>query len=559
MFTLEQEEYTREGIEWDYVNFGLDLQPTIELIESTQPIGILSCLDEECIMPKATDLTFTEKVQALWEKPKGSSPTHAGSSKFRPTRFGAGFIVKHYAGDVEYRTQGWLEKNKDPINDAVARLLATSTIPSIATLFAEYAEDAVSSSTSGGGILKKVKRGAFRTVGQRHKEQLGQLMSQLSSTQPHFVRCIVPNSSKDPTRVDVNLVLDQLRCNGVLEGIRIARLGYPNRHSFAEFRNRYEVLTPPGVVPKGYMDGRKIVENMAEGLELDKDFYKIGATKIFFKAGILADLEERRDNLLTDLFRRFQSAARMHVARRRISKLMNRAQAVKTIQRNARIYLKLRDWPWWSLFIKVRPLLAATRSDEELVRKHAELMLVKERAERDEVEKKRLDELRVKLIDEKKKVEGELEGERRLGRDREGLLERSKTKEGELKERVKELEGDLDVLGSERETLISALGVERDKLRGLKIEFEQAVLQSGMLERQGVDWRKREEELLKDSKGRAGVVAGLEKERGELRAKVEELKREVGSKEEGLKRAKERADLGVAELEKRLQLEKGKT
>src|SRR6478736_5195576 len=114
MFTLEQEEYAREGIEWDYVNFGLDLQPTIELIESSQPIGILSLLDEECIMPKATDLTFTEKVQNMWDPPKGAQAVHPGTAKFRHTRFGQGFVVKHYAGDVEYRTEGWLEKNKDP-------------------------------------------------------------------------------------------------------------------------------------------------------------------------------------------------------------------------------------------------------------------------------------------------------------------------------------------------------------------------------------------------------------------------------------------------------------
>ncbi len=163
-------------------------------------------------MPKATDLTFTEKVQQLWEPPRGIAPTHPGSNKLRHTRFGKGFVIKHYAGDVEYTTEGWLEKNKDPINEALAKLLSQSDIPSIASLFAEYAEDA----SSQVGVVKRVKRGAFRTVGQRHKEQLGQLMSQLSATQPHFVRCIVPNGQKKPGQVDANLVLDQLRCNGVL-------------------------------------------------------------------------------------------------------------------------------------------------------------------------------------------------------------------------------------------------------------------------------------------------------------------------------------------------------
>ena len=553
MFTLEQEEYTREGIEWDYVNFGLDLQPTIELIESSQPIGILSCLDEECIMPKATDQTFTEKVEGLWQTPGKSSPIHPGSAKFRSTRFGQGFIVKHYAGDVEYRTQGWLEKNKDPINEAVARLLALSEIPAIASLFSEYAEAANST-----GVFKKVKRGAFRTVGQRHKEQLGQLMHQLSSTQPHFVRCIVPNSEKRPGKLETNLVLDQLRCNGVLEGIRIARLGYPNRHSFTEFRQRYELLTP-GVIPQGYLDGRKAAAKIAEALELDKGFYKIGATKIFFKAGVLAELEERRDDLLTDVFRRFQSAAKMHIARRRIRKLMNRSQAIRTIQRNARIYIQLRDWPWWSLYVKVRPLLAATRVDDELIRKQAELAMAKEREQRDQTEKLRLEELRASLIAEKANVEMKLSSERQIGREKDGMLERSKQREAELLEKISELEGDLDVLDGEREQSLSAAAKANEQLARVQHDFNQLVEQATLLEKDGSGWRVREAELLKDAKDRSSAYTKLENHRASLARQVEELQRVVTQKEDLLKRAKERAELNASELEKRLQLEKGRS
>ncbi|KIY33284.1 myosin heavy chain [Cryptococcus gattii E566] len=555
MFTLEQEEYAREGIQWDYVNFGLDLQPTIELIESTQPVGILSLLDEECIMPKATDLTFTEKVQNLWEVPKGASTAnrHPGSTKFKATRFGAGFVIKHYAGDVEYRTQGWLEKNKDPINDAVARLLATSEISAIAGLFAEYAEDTSASV----GVVKKVKRGAFRTVGQRHKEQLGQLMQQLNSTQPHFVRCIVPNSEKRPGKFDVNLVLDQLRCNGVLEGIRIARLGYPNRHSFAEFRQRYEVLTP-GVIPPGYMDGRKAAERIAEALELDKDFYKIGATKIFFKAGILAELEERRDNLLHDIFQRLQSAARMYIARRRILKLINRTQAVRTIQRNARAYLELRDWPWWSLYVKVRPLLAATKVDDELAKKRAELAMAKERAERDEAERQRLEELRAGLLGEKEKMARDLEAERDLGREKELMLERSKIREAELLEKIEELEKGNELLDKEREQAVMTADRIKEKLAQVQGNFEALVEQTSLLEKQGSDWQKREAELLKDFKERSSTYAKMEREKKDLEGQVGELKREVNSKEEAMKRLKERLEASRIESEKRLAMEKSK-
>jgi myosin heavy chain 9/10/11/14 len=361
MFVLEQEEYTREGIEWDYVNFGQDLQPTIDLIEATgATIGVLSCLDEECIMPGANDLTFTNKLHQLWsaELPPGDEP-HPGHFKYEPSRFDQGFLVQHYAGKVEYRTDGWLEKNKDPLNDNLTRVMAASTERHIATCFAEYADGALSTgpsvnSLAGGfaGGRRMVKKGAFRTVGQRHKEQLASLMAQLQATQPHFVRCIVPNGLKKPGRVDAPLVLDQLRCNGVLEGIRIARLGYPNRLPFVEFRQRYEVLTP-GILPRGYMDGRKACIRMADALELDGSIFKIGTSKIFFKAGVLAELEERRDALLFDIFSRFQAMARKRSARRQIKKILNRAIAIRTIQRNARQYNQLREWPWWQLYTKV--------------------------------------------------------------------------------------------------------------------------------------------------------------------------------------------------------------
>lgn len=359
MFVLEQEEYAREGIEWDYVNFGLDLQPTIDLIETSgSTIGILSLLDEECIMPKATDLTFTNKLNSLWaiDAPVGEE-NHPGKTKYEPSRFEQGFTVHHYAGRVEYRTDGWLDKNKDPLNDNVTRVLAASSEKYIASLFADYADapgivSAHVNAFSTGGKKRMTKKGAFRTVGQRHKEQLASLMSQLQATQPHFVRCIVPNTHKKPGRIDVPLVLDQLRCNGVLEGIRIARLGYPNRLPFVEFRQRYEVLTP-GVIPRGYMDGRKACLRMVDALELDKSIFRIGTSKIFFKASVLAELEERRDALLFDVFSRLQAVARMFSARRQMKKVLNRAVAIRTIQRNARVYGELRDWPWWQLYTKV--------------------------------------------------------------------------------------------------------------------------------------------------------------------------------------------------------------
>ncbi|KAG1765567.1 P-loop containing nucleoside triphosphate hydrolase protein [Suillus occidentalis] len=549
MFVLEQEEYSREGIEWDYVNFKLDLQPTIDLIESSgNAIGILSCLDEECIMPKATDLTFTEKVHSIWSGDlRATEHPHPGRTKYTLPKFEQGFIITHYAGKVEYRTDGWLEKNKDPLNDNLTRVLASSSEPYVASLFQDFAgvfADIAPSSSAGfsAGKRRPIKRGAFRTVGQRHKEQLALLMAQLQATQPHFVRCIVPNANKKPGRVDVPLVLDQLRCNGVLEGIRIARLGYPNRLPFVEFRQRYEIMTP-GVIPRGYMDGRKSCIRIVEALDLDPELFRVGTSKIFFKAGVLADLEERRDALLFDVFSRLQAVARKFSARRQMKKVLNRAVAIRTIQRNARVYGELRDWPWWQLYTKVRPLLAATRNDEELRRKDVELQLIKERAERDQRERESLENVKMTLQAEKRKIIEDLEAERALALDKDAMLDRSKKREAELEEEIVALHADLDVLDSQLDRALHLQKEGDEKHETLRVAFDQAAEHLVRMESQQNEWR-----------AKRGRTFGHCISAGEQHAN-EDLRALVSQRDEDLTRAKERSETLVSDLQAKLGVE----
>ncbi|KAL1743339.1 nonmuscle myosin heavy chain b [Schizophyllum fasciatum] len=552
MFVLEQEEYAREGIKWDYVNFGLDLQPTIDLIEASgNVIGILSCLDEECIMPKATDLTFTNKLNAMWAGPVvRNEEAHPGRLKYEPSRFEQGFIIQHYAAKVEYRTDGWLEKNKDPLNDHLTRVLAQSSERCVASLFSDY----VSAGAVTIGKKRGLKKGAFRTVGQRHREQLASLMAQLQATQPHFVRCIVPNAHKKPGRVDVPLVLDQLRCNGVLEGIRIARLGYPNRLPFVEFRQRYEILTP-GIIPRGYMDGREACRRMVNALELDDAIFKIGTSKIFFKAGVLAELEERRDLLLFEIFSRLQAAARRYTARRQMRKILNRAVAIRTIQRNARVYGELRDWPWWQLYTKVRPLLAATRNDEELRRKEAELMLIKERAERDKQEREALQNLKMSLEAEKRRVEDALEAERALALDKDSLLERSKKRESDLEEDVLALQSDLDTLDSQLDRVMKLQKESEEKYEAMREMFDQAAEHLVRLESEQKEWLVREEELTGQLNAATEELDAVHADMDELRKVSEELKNLAIQREEDLDRLKDRSDVHLKELEGKLTVE----
>ncbi|EDQ99797.1 myosin II heavy chain [Laccaria bicolor S238N-H82] len=558
MFVLEQEEYAREGIKWDYVNFGLDLQPTIDLIEASgSVIGILSCLDEECIMPKATDLTFTNKLNAMWAGSLDDEDTyHPGKDKYEPSRFEQGFIIQHYAAKVEYRTDGWLEKNKDPLNDNITRVLAASSERYVSTLFAEYADSSLGGVGNMFTVGKKrtMKKGAFRTVAQRHKEQLASLMIQLRATQPHFVRCIVPNAHKKPGRVDVPLVLDQLRCNGVLEGIRIARLGYPNRLPFVEFRQRYEVLTP-GIIPRGYMDGREACRRMVKALELDDMIFKIGTSKIFFKAGVLAELEERRDLLLFEIFSRLQAVARMWTARRQVKKILNRAVAIRTIQRNARVYGELREWPWWQLYTKVRPLLAATRNDDELRKKEVELTLIKERAEREKQERENLESLKMSLEAEKRKIEDELEAERGLALDKDDLLERSKKREVELEEEVTALQADLDLLDSQLDRAMKLQKETEEKHEALRQVFDQAAEHLVRLETEQKEWESREQELNSQLGSAYEEIEAMRGDLDELQKVSEDLKNLALQREEDVIRAKERADVLVKEMEGKLDVE----
>ncbi|TPP57426.1 Non-muscle myosin II heavy chain [Fasciola gigantica] len=403
MFILEQEEYNREGIKWEFIDFGLDLQPTIDLIE--KPLGILALLDEECFFPKATDKSFVEKLLKTQEShPKMCKPEF---------RCSADFGVVHYAGRVDYISAGWLTKNMDPLNDNVVALFQASNDSLVQDIWkdAEIVSMAATAATDTAfGAVRGVRKGMLRTVSQLYKESLVRLMGVLKNTSPSFVRCIIPNHEKRPGRIDAPLVLDQLKCNGVLEGIRICRQGFPSRVLFQEFRQRYEILTP-NIISKGFMDGRKAVMKMLEVLELNSGLYRIGHSKIFFKAGVLAQLEEDRDIHLTDIIIRFQARARGYLSRRAREQRIQHLQAITVIQRNCVAYLKLRNWPWWRLFTKVRPLLTVTRQEEIVAAKEDELRKVREALEKITGEHGEVQRAYEKLTKEKNQLHAELQQE----------------------------------------------------------------------------------------------------------------------------------------------------
>jgi myosin protein heavy chain len=459
MFVLEQEEYAREQIEWQFIDFGKDLQPTIDLIEVTNPIGIFSCLDEDSVMPKATDRSFTDKLHSLWD---------TKSPKYRAARLRQGFVLTHYAAEVEYSTEGWLEKNKHPLNDNVTRLLAASQDSHVAELFSDCggADDEIDHPKS------RVKKGLFRTVAQRHKEQLSSLMNQLHSTHPHFVRCIIPNHKKRPKMLNAPLVLDQLRCNGVLEGIRIARTGFPNRLSFTEFRQRYEVLCRD--MPKGYMDGQSAAHIMLQKLALDKAWFRVGRTKVFFRAGVLAELEEKRDELIRTIMTRFQSVARGFVQRRISNKRLYRAEATRIIQHNFRAYLDMKSNPWWRLFSRMKPLLGETRTAQEVKRRDDKIKELEAKMRNDHMDRQKVEEERRRAEIEMQRIQQTLESERALALDKEEIFKRLQLREVELSEKLAGAIADQESLEDQLDELMLAKKKAEEELDLRKTQLEQA-------------------------------------------------------------------------------------
>ncbi|XP_023708183.1 myosin heavy chain, non-muscle isoform X2 [Cryptotermes secundus] len=545
MFILEQEEYQREGIEWKFIDFGLDLQPTIDLID--KPMGIMALLDEECWFPKATDKSFVEKLVGA----------HSVHPKFLKTDFRgvADFAVIHYAGRVDYSAAKWLMKNMDPLNENVVSLLQASQDPFVIHIWKDaeivgMAQQALTDTQFGA----RTRKGMFRTVSQLYKEQLAKLMVTLRNTNPNFVRCIIPNHEKRAGKIDAPLVLDQLRCNGVLEGIRICRQGFPNRIPFQEFRQRYELLTP-NVIPKGFMDGKKACEKMIHALELDPNLYRVGQSKIFFRAGVLAHLEEERDYKITDLIVNFQAFCRGYLARRNFHKRTQQLNAIRIIQRNCAAYLKLRNWQWWRLYTKVKPLLEVTKQEEKLTQKEDELKQVKEKLD---VQLRSSQESERKLqqaLEEKITLQEQLQAEVELCAEAEEMRARLAARKQELEEILHDLEARIE----EEEERSNTLLAEKKKLQlniqdlEEQLEEEEAARQKLQLEKVQCDAKIKK--LEEDYALSEDTNQKLLKEKKLLEERSADLSQTLAEEEEKAKhlaKLKTKHEATIADLEERL-------
>merc|ERR1711881_435042 len=350
MFVLEQEEYVREGIEWANVDFGMDLQKCITMFE--KPMGLLAILEEESLFPKATDQSFAAK---LHENLLGKCDNfQKASPKPDPN---AHFAVIHYAATVSYNLTGWLTKNKDPLNDTVVELFKQGNNPLLVRCFEDHPGQPLEAKKDAGGGGKK--KGGGKTVTSFFKAQLDDLMKVLYSTDPSFIRCVVPNTHKQPGGVQPDLVMHQYRCNGVLAGIAICRLGFPNKLLYPDFKARYNILAAQAVAKA--KNDKGAAGAVMTAIKLDKEKFRLGHTKVFFRAGILGFMEETREDKIGSVLAMLQAQARGKSSRHVFKKMQDQKLALYCLQRTIRNYHIGRTWMWWQLWLDIKPNLKCTK------------------------------------------------------------------------------------------------------------------------------------------------------------------------------------------------------
>ncbi|XP_035843960.1 myosin-9 isoform X8 [Helianthus annuus] len=305
VFRMQQDTYNKEEIDWSYIEF-VDNKDILDLIEK-KPGGIIALLDEACMFPKSTADTFAQKLYQTFKNHKRFS---------KPKLARSDFIISHYAGEVHYQSDQFLDKNKDYIVPEHQDLLSASKCSFVAGLFPPPREDATKSSK-------------FSSIGSRFKLQLQQLMETLNSTQPHYIRCVKPNNLLKPAIFENVNVIHQLRCGGVLEAIRISCAGYPTNKSFTDFVNRFGLLVPE--VLRANHDKKDACQKILNDVGIPG--YQIGKTKVFLRAGHMAALDTRRAERLNIAIVYIQRTTRSYLIRKRFLAMANLAVALQTLCR----------------------------------------------------------------------------------------------------------------------------------------------------------------------------------------------------------------------------------
>lgn len=313
IFKLEQEEYNLEAINWQHIEF-VDNQDALDLIAVKQ-LNIMALIDEESKFPKGTDQTMLAKLH----KTHGNHRNYLKPKSDINTSFG----LNHFAGIVFYDTRAFLEKNRDTFSADLLQLVTISKNNFLQHLFSDDI-----------GMGSETRKRA-PTLSTQFKKSLDSLMRTLSNCQPFFIRCIKPNELKKPMVFDRGLCCRQLRYSGMMETIRIRRAGYPIRHTFKEFVERYRFLISR--IPPSHRTDCRVATSKICAAVLGKTDYQLGHTKVFLKDAHDLFLEQERDRVLTKKILILQKSIRGWVYRRRFLRIK---AAVVIIQKNYKAYIQ---------------------------------------------------------------------------------------------------------------------------------------------------------------------------------------------------------------------------
>merc|ERR1711997_800414 len=269
----------------------------------------------------------------------------------------AHFGVSHYAAMVSYNLTGWLEKNKDPLNDTVVQLMKDGSNALLVECFIDHPGQPTEVKKDAGGGGKK--KGGGKTVTSFFKAQLDDLMKVLYSTDPSFIRCVVPNTHKQPGGVEPDLVMHQYQCNGVLAGIAICRKGFPNKMLYPEFKGRYNIIAAKAVAKA--KNDKAAAGAVMDVVKLDKEKFRLGHTKVFFRAGVGGWMEEQREFKIGTVLAWLQAGARGKSSRMQFKKLQDQKLALYCVQRAIRTMMIAKTWKWMMIWMLIKPHLKCTQ------------------------------------------------------------------------------------------------------------------------------------------------------------------------------------------------------
>ncbi|XP_031414316.1 unconventional myosin-X isoform X2 [Clupea harengus] len=433
IFSLEQLEYNREGIQWEAIDW-MDNAECLDLIE--KKLGMLALINEESRFPKGTDFTLLEKLHSR----------HATNPYYvKPRVADHQFGIKHYAGEVLYDARGILEKNRDTFRDDILNMLKDSRLDFIYDLFEQVASRNSEETLKMGTARRKP------TVSSQFRDSLHSLMATLSVSNPFFVRCIKPNMEKNPSVFDPDVVLNQLRYSGMLETVKIRRAGFPVRRTFKDFFSRYKIILKGKAAATAAGDERKKSTDLLTLYDKIKKEWQLGKTKVFMKECLEQRLEKEREVVRS----KAGLIIRAYMLRYTARKFYKKARAsIITIQKNLRACLGRRKFE-------------RKRSATLVLQKHRRGQLARTRCRKLREEKrKREEEERKKREEETKTTEGE-------GQTQEGVTARqegeekgagakperpvSVEEEARQMEEILRIEREIDRLQKQREDGVSLL------------------------------------------------------------------------------------------------------